>query len=49
MTPEEKLLSDLSEVSQALRDWAVDHLADGSTAQDIIDLLREAARIVGRD
>ena len=49
MTPRENLLSDLAEVSRDLRDWAEDKLADGSTAQEIIDLLREAARIAGRD
>ena len=49
MTPREKLLSDLAYVSRDLCDWAEDKLADGSTAQEIIDLLREAARIAGRD
>lgn len=49
MTPEENLLSDLNEVSHDLRNWAEDKLDEGCTAQDIIDLLREAARIAGRD
>ena len=49
MTPEENLLSDLAEVSHDLRYWAEDKLDEGCTAQEIIDLLREAVRIAGRD
>ena len=49
MTPEENLLADLAEVSHDLRNWAEDKLDEGCTAQEIIDLLREAARIAGRD
>jgi hypothetical protein len=49
MTPEENLLADLNEVSHDLRYWAEDKLDEGCTAQEIIDLLREAARIAGRD
>lgn len=49
MTPEENLLFDLNEVSRDLRYWAEDKLEDGYTAQEIIDLLREAVRIAGRD
>lgn len=50
MTPEQQLLSDLGEVSRDLRDWAEDKLhLDNCSAQDVIDILREAVYIVGRD
>jgi hypothetical protein len=42
MTPGQNLLSDMAEVSHDLRNWAEDKLDEGCTAQEIIDLLREA-------
>ena len=48
MTDEQKLLSDLAEVSADLVEWAQDKIDDGTTAADIKELLREAARLTGR-
>lgn len=50
MTTEQKLISDLAEVSADLADWAKDlMLGDGKTASEVLDMLRDAARIAGRD
>lgn len=49
MTAEDRLLSDLREVSQDLQEWAQDRIEDGYKAAGIIQMLREAARIAGRD
>jgi hypothetical protein len=49
MTAEDRLLSDLREVSRDLQEWAQDRIDDGYKAAGIIQMLREAARIAGRD
>jgi len=50
MTTEQKLISDLAEVSADLVEWAKDlMLGDGKTPAEIKDMLREAARLASRD
>ena len=49
MTAEERLLSDLGEVSRDLQEWAQDRIEDGYKAAGIIQMLRLAAKITGRD
>lgn len=49
MTDNEKLLSDLGEVSRELQDWASDLLDEGKSAAEIIEMLRRAAELSGRD
>ena len=50
MTTEQKLISDLAEVSADLADWAKDlMLGDGKTASEVFEMLRDAIRIAGRD
>ena len=49
MTDNEKLLSDLGVVSRELQDWASDLLDGGKLASEIIEMLRRAAELSGRD
>ena len=47
-TAAQNLLSDLREVHVDLRDWAEDRLREGSSAQEIVEMLRRAADLAGR-
>lgn len=47
-TSQENLLSDLAEVSRELRDWASDLLEEGVSTEEIIEMMRRAAKLSGR-
>ena len=50
MTTEQKLISDLAEVSYGLAEWAESlMLGDGFTPLEVLDMLRDAVRIGERD
>jgi hypothetical protein len=49
MTDEQKLIFDLEEVCRDLAQWAKDYIDCGHSARDVLDMLRDAVAISGRD